>query len=56
MFRRLCKTILLPNSCIFTTSKSSNPEKHSGCCGFEVTQPLVLNKIPGFAKPSFILI
>ncbi|HKJ34202.1 MAG TPA: hypothetical protein VKA34_20385 [Balneolales bacterium] len=27
--------------------------KHSGCCGFEVVQALILNKIPGFAKPSF---
>jgi len=27
--------------------------KHSGCCGSEVAQALILNKIPGFAKPSF---
>jgi len=26
--------------------------KHSECCGSEVTQALILNKIPGFAKPS----
>jgi len=26
--------------------------KHSGCCGSEVAQALILNKIPGFAKPS----
>ncbi|HKJ34605.1 MAG TPA: hypothetical protein VKA34_22460 [Balneolales bacterium] len=26
--------------------------KHLGCCGFEVTQALILNKIPGFANPS----
>jgi len=26
--------------------------KHSGCCGSEVVQALILNKIPGFAKPS----
>ncbi|HKJ31204.1 MAG TPA: hypothetical protein VKA34_05215 [Balneolales bacterium] len=24
--------------------------KHSGCCGSEVAQALILNKIPGFAK------
>ncbi|HKJ32886.1 MAG TPA: hypothetical protein VKA34_13710 [Balneolales bacterium] len=28
--------------------------KHSGCCGSEVVQALILNKIPGFAKPSII--
>ncbi|HKJ31113.1 MAG TPA: hypothetical protein VKA34_04755 [Balneolales bacterium] len=28
--------------------------KHSGCYGFEVVQALILNNIPGFAKPSFI--
>ena len=27
--------------------------KHSGCCGSEVAQALILNKIPGFAKPSY---
>ncbi|HKJ31053.1 MAG TPA: hypothetical protein VKA34_04455 [Balneolales bacterium] len=27
--------------------------KHSGCCGSEVAQVLILNKIPGFAKPSY---
>ncbi|HKJ32320.1 MAG TPA: hypothetical protein VKA34_10860 [Balneolales bacterium] len=26
--------------------------EHSGCCGSEVAQALILNKIPGFAKPS----
>ncbi|HKJ33844.1 MAG TPA: hypothetical protein VKA34_18580 [Balneolales bacterium] len=26
--------------------------KHSGCCGSEVAQALILNKIPGFVKPS----
>ncbi|HKJ34152.1 MAG TPA: hypothetical protein VKA34_20135 [Balneolales bacterium] len=26
--------------------------KHSGCCGSGVAQALILNKIPGFAKPS----
>ncbi|HKJ31279.1 MAG TPA: hypothetical protein VKA34_05595 [Balneolales bacterium] len=30
--------------------------KHSGCCGSEVAQALVLNEIPGFAKPSIISI
>ncbi|HKJ32843.1 MAG TPA: hypothetical protein VKA34_13495 [Balneolales bacterium] len=24
--------------------------KHSGCCGPEVAQALILNKIPGFCK------
>ena len=28
--------------------------KHSGCCGSEVAQALILNKIPGFVKPSII--
>ncbi|HKJ32800.1 MAG TPA: hypothetical protein VKA34_13280 [Balneolales bacterium] len=28
--------------------------KHSGCCGSGVTQALILNKTPGFAKPSTI--
>ena len=28
--------------------------KHSGCHGFEVAQALMLNKIPGFAKPSIL--
>ncbi|HKJ33950.1 MAG TPA: hypothetical protein VKA34_19115 [Balneolales bacterium] len=28
--------------------------KHSGYCGSEVAQALILNKIPGFAKPSYI--
>ncbi|HKJ32389.1 MAG TPA: hypothetical protein VKA34_11210 [Balneolales bacterium] len=28
--------------------------KHTGCCGFEVAQALILNKSPGFAKPSKI--
>jgi len=27
--------------------------KHSGCCGSEVAQALILNKIPGSAKPSW---
>ncbi|HKJ32787.1 MAG TPA: hypothetical protein VKA34_13215 [Balneolales bacterium] len=26
--------------------------KYSGCCGSEFAQALILNKIPGFAKPS----
>ncbi|HKJ31368.1 MAG TPA: hypothetical protein VKA34_06040 [Balneolales bacterium] len=26
--------------------------KHSGYCGSEVAQALILNKIPGFSKPS----
>ena len=29
--------------------------KHSGCCGSEVTQALILNKIPGFGKLSIIV-
>ncbi|HKJ31106.1 MAG TPA: hypothetical protein VKA34_04720 [Balneolales bacterium] len=28
--------------------------KHSGCCGSEVAQALIWNKIPGFAKPYSI--
>jgi len=27
-------------------------QKHLGCCGSEGAQALILNKIPGFAKPS----
>jgi len=37
--------------CDFEMLKS---RKHSGCCDFEVAQALILNKIPGFARPSII--
>ncbi|HKJ31518.1 MAG TPA: hypothetical protein VKA34_06800 [Balneolales bacterium] len=39
----------------FRDSKILESRKHSGCCGFEVAQALILNKSPGFAKPSYIL-
>ncbi|HKJ31243.1 MAG TPA: hypothetical protein VKA34_05410 [Balneolales bacterium] len=51
IFRSLCQTVLLPNMHLrdFEILES---RKHSGCCGSEVAQALILNKIPGFAKPS----
>ncbi|HKJ34153.1 MAG TPA: hypothetical protein VKA34_20140 [Balneolales bacterium] len=33
----------------FRDFKILESRKHSGCCGFEVDQALILNKSPGFA-------
>ncbi|HKJ30272.1 MAG TPA: hypothetical protein VKA34_00525 [Balneolales bacterium] len=38
----------------FHDFKILEPRKHSGCCGSEIAQALILNKIPGFAKPSYL--
>ncbi|HKJ30993.1 MAG TPA: hypothetical protein VKA34_04155 [Balneolales bacterium] len=38
----------------FRDFKIHTSRKLSGCCGSEVAQALILNKSPGFAKPSFI--
>ncbi|HKJ34910.1 MAG TPA: hypothetical protein VKA34_24015 [Balneolales bacterium] len=35
----------------FCDFKILESRKHSGCCGSEVAHALILNKIPGFAKP-----
>ncbi|HKJ32900.1 MAG TPA: hypothetical protein VKA34_13780 [Balneolales bacterium] len=36
----------------FRDFKILTSRKLSGCCGSEVAQALILNKSPGFAKPS----
>ncbi|HKJ34327.1 MAG TPA: hypothetical protein VKA34_21060 [Balneolales bacterium] len=37
----------------FRDFKILTSRKLSGCCGSEVAQALILNKCPGFAKPSY---
>ncbi|HKJ30925.1 MAG TPA: hypothetical protein VKA34_03815 [Balneolales bacterium] len=37
----------------FRDFKILESRNHSGRCGSEVAQALILNKIPGFAKPSY---
>ncbi|HKJ33271.1 MAG TPA: hypothetical protein VKA34_15655 [Balneolales bacterium] len=39
-----------PQSLYFREFDILESRKHSGCCGSEVAQALILNKIPGFAK------